>query len=514
MFKIIFSFFLLLSTVCSYSQGGFKKTYALPVNGTNKHNTAEKAFEAPNGNLIEIGLAYNPYDGATFKALTVVGTDAQGNQAWIKTYSSPQYFYLKSHYYHYTAVAKDQNAFYVSVALKDASPTNTIGYGALMKFDYNGDTLWQKTFHGTQNSNLFFTSIVKTYDGGLLMTAINEYNVITLKTDINGNELWRKVLVPSANPGYMPLYGCKVVQDSLTKKLIVLNSDNSKVIVGDSLGNLFSQFTFTTAYGHSFSDMIQVKDKNFIVVGGDNYPVYSHQANGMVPAYKPFILKFDIAGDRLWSRTYGTACIYYNEVKTICEKANGQLFAAIDKYCYDKPYDDLSDNRIMKLDAAGNVVCERNLSRIAPVQRRESINSISMLQNGGIVMAKYSEYFSGMPPGQFRLTTLDSFCCDTLAAWCAIDAVGLRGLSDLTGKAFSVFPNPADNIVNVKIDSPFEAAYKIKISDIGGRELELLSLKEDMQLQLSTENYKSGIYFISVLYDHKSIETKKLVIIK
>ena len=88
--------------------------------------------------------------------------------------------------------------------------------------------------------------------------------------------------------------------------------------------------------------------------------------------------------------------------------------------------------------------------------------------------------------------------------------VGVNELSN--GTSVSVYPNPANDVLNINIGSLKENT-KIKIYNALGE----LVLTESLITQnslLKTHHLQSGIYFYSILVGEKTIKTDKIVIIK
>ena len=69
--------------------------------------------------------------------------------------------------------------------------------GVLIKFDLNGDTIWQKRFYDPANA-VYPQMVSTSVDGGFLITGMYDDPLIVaqqamlIKTDASGNELWRK----------------------------------------------------------------------------------------------------------------------------------------------------------------------------------------------------------------------------------------------------------------------------------------------------------------------------------
>ncbi len=80
-------------------------------------------------------------------------------------------------------------------------------------------------------------------------------------------------------------------------------------------------------------------------------------------------------------------------------------------------------------------------------------------------------------------------------------------VTDASGKAFRIYPNPANNNLNIKSLAPIT---KVELFDITGKKvLETQALVND---KLNISSLKSGMYLIKIQDSNKSIEVKKLII--
>jgi len=83
--------------------------------------------------------------------------------------------------------------------------------------------------------------------------------------------------------------------------------------------------------------------------------------------------------------------------------------------------------------------------------------------------------------------------------------------SDLNNTDIKIYPNPIDNTIQQSINISAPKGTEITIYNIAGAKLLALN-KTAEPFKLPIANLKSGIYFISVASENKTIETKKLII--
>ena len=80
---------------------------------------------------------------------------------------------------------------------------------------------------------------------------------------------------------------------------------------------------------------------------------------------------------------------------------------------------------------------------------------------------------------------------------------------DTKDVVFSLFPNPANEIAYIQFKNDFSSTAKIKIYDVNGKEVEVITSKED-RIPIHINSYAKGIYFVKI--EMKNIQyTAKLI---
>ena len=507
---------LLLSATQLFSQG-FARTYTLESTGNHGFSATRNAIETPGGNYIMIGLTHDTLStidnfyfyrlSGQYTTLSLLATDANGDVIWRKNYHSNTYNYTDN--LGFTgALVKSSSGFYHAVSVKDNQGST---YGLLMKFDYNGDTLWQKRFVSAQpGGTLNLTAISTSVDGGLLLSAFTGTGLVTIKTTTNGVELWRHLLqsIPTstqANTWIVPPIVHKIIQDTATKKIVHLVG---YPVVSDSLGNSIN--TFTLDYSNSMTsillDVIQTQDKNFVAVGYLSGSTYLESHPGPVPIYYPYIIKFSLSGARIWDMPdftyvcYGGSEDYPCGYGAVSEKPNGEIVACGATY--------------MKLSASG-VKKYRRIFSLPRFCSNGSIGgnvmSIDRLASGSFILTKRGVSSFTNCPNPYMLVKIDDNGCDSTISYCNL-VDDIKAQSNPDGFSMNLFPNPANDAVSIRLTAAGEKAMTISITNILDAEIEQLSVKTNSAVQLNTSNYNAGIYFIQAGFEGRVIETKRLMI--
>ncbi|MCH7762002.1 PQQ-like beta-propeller repeat protein, partial [candidate division TA06 bacterium] len=235
--------------------------------------------------------------GAGFFDVYLVKTDSSGDTLWTRTFGGTNWDLGYS-------VHQTQRGEFVIVGLTDPS-----GIGMddvyLIKTDSLGDTLWTKTYGGASVDVGY--SVQETSDGGYIITGYTYsfgaggVDVYLIKTDSLGDTLWTRT------------YGD---DDDDVGRTVQQTSDGGYIIAGhtlsfgaglsdvyliktDSLGDTLWTRTYGGTgkdFGHSVQ---QTSDGGYIITGQMN----SFGAVG----WAVYLIKTDSLGDTLWTKTYGGA---------------------------------------------------------------------------------------------------------------------------------------------------------------------------------------------------------------
>ncbi len=490
-----------------FGQGGFSKNYFLPNSVV---SVCTDVIEGPNGNIIMAGLTFDGPTGSN--RLTIIGTDANGTELWQKNYGSDKFEYLDN-FLSTRSIVKGNNCFYFYSCVRDS---NNKYPSAFIKFDYNGDTLWQKTYYDA-NDYLFIQGIAKSVDNGFLITGffadpVNPIQTtMIIKTDSMGNELWRKKISKSI-PNIQ--VGDNVIQDSTTKKIIIAGyqsngtasayTDYANIVVTDSLGTVLQRKVFSGACSSRFLDIIQTKDKKCIAVGQNN------QCNGLggpngTARNKAYAVKFDLnnLNNVLWTKEFDTLSVY-NFFSTITELGNGDLILAgtLDTL---KNYfvSEKGMLRLIKLDQNGNLKWKKLFSRDSSEKNGKRPRSLNITQNGSYVIA--NELYFATNPRPYSITKIDSTGCDSTVAYC--QTVGFEELK-INNYKLNIYPNPTRDILNIELDDLFAIeTATIKITDLLGQKV--LDLEGSRQINI--KELPKGIYFLQLYNKQKLVAVEKIL---
>jgi len=203
--------------------------------------------------------------GAGYYDIYMVKTDAFGNEEWQQTFGGTEEDFGYS-------VLQTSDGGYVVLGF-------TVSFGSgqkdvwLIKTDAQGIMQWDKTFGGTAGE--IGTEIMETEEGGFIITGYTEsnsnglYDVLLIKTDSNGNEIWSKNIgngnyesgssVAQTHDGGFIITGYTISHGAGLRDIWLVKTDQ--------VGNEEWQYTFGGIYNDEGTHVLQTFSGGFVVVG-------------------------------------------------------------------------------------------------------------------------------------------------------------------------------------------------------------------------------------------------------
>jgi hypothetical protein len=155
--------------------------------GGNDNEVGNSVQQTNDGGYIIIGGINSIISDTTRTHVYLIKTDNNGDTLWTKTYGDNDYNIGKS-------IQQTTDGGFIIAG--HTYSWNGIHDVYLIKTDYNGDTLWTKTFGGEYSDEGY--SVQQTTDGGYIITGSTKLidngkpDVYLIKTDNSGDTLWTK----------------------------------------------------------------------------------------------------------------------------------------------------------------------------------------------------------------------------------------------------------------------------------------------------------------------------------
>jgi len=347
-------------TFWTRTYGGSSDDYAMSVEQTT------------DGGYVVAGFTYS--FGAGSADLYLVKTDGFGDSLWTRVYGGIGFDYA-------LCIQQTDDGGYVV-----AAGTNSFGAGELdfylIKTDASGDTLWSRTYGGSDSDVAF--SIQQTTDGGYIVAGYSMsfgaggMDFYLIKTDASGDSLWSRTYGGSGND-----WGASVQQTADGGYIVAgrtdsfgAGSNDSYLVKTDAAGDTLWTRTYGGTGSENAYSVQQTTDEAYILGGWTN----SFGSGG----FDLYLVKTDVSGDTVWTRTYGGSNDDYGT--SVLETADGGYILAGYSNSFGAGEQDFY---LVKTDENGHALWTRTYGG----GRDDAAYSIQQTTDGGYIVAGYTESF-------------------------------------------------------------------------------------------------------------------------
>ena len=380
-----------------------------------------------------------------------------------------------------------------------AGYTGTYGAGSydayLIRTDSSGNTLWTKTFGGTNQD--FGRSIQQTEDGGFILVGTTSSfgagyrNVYLIKTDSSGDTIWTKTFGGTGDCGG---YSVQQTKDSgfiIAGYTGTFGTDSADVylIKTDSSGDTL----WTRTYGGTKEDesysVQQTNDNGFIITGWTN----SFGAGGR----DIYLIRTNFSGDTLWTKTFGsTGEDYGHSVQQTQDNGfiiTGDIFSSgTDGGVY-----------LIRTDSSGDTLWTKTFGGTNDAWGE----SVQQTEDGGFIVAGAIWSFgAGHNDYDVYLIRLGK-------------EVGVEETSNIKTQnaKIEIWQNPFIKSTIIKYQIPVRTRVILSVYDISGSCVKTLINGEkpagSYNITLTSKELKTGVYFVRLTAGTFK-ETKKLILMK
>ncbi len=278
---VFFALFACISVV--NSQATFNK--AIDLTGTREEIYSIKQ---PNDTTYLV-TGYISVSAANKDAMAAL-LDTGGNVIWTKQYGG------STHERMYDICKEDSNTFYLAGYTSSYGAGSKDGY--VIKINYNGDTLWTKTFGNSESNE--FQGIDYTPAGNLIITGTTLISstqyLYLVKLDTAGNLIWEKTFGSGAIIGYDVFAGYNgYIISGLIEKMVP-KVNQAYLFKTDTAGNIKWEKDYGSNYADVAHKAIPTSDSGIAMVG----TYQSGPSN-----FDAYVVKTDSLGNQQWNQIIG-----------------------------------------------------------------------------------------------------------------------------------------------------------------------------------------------------------------
>lgn len=347
----------------------------------------------------------------------------------------------------------------------------------LVRTTSSGDTIWSRSIGGQGEESA--DGVIQLNSGEFIICGRTKYNshglfdFLLIKVDANGDTLWSRVIGGSENEE------AKSIQHTSDGGLIIagytesypVGSKNCFLVKTDMSGDTL----WTRSYGGSANDYLhavkQTSDGGYIMTG------VTHSIG--VSTENMYVIRANSIGDTLWTRSYGQVG-RWSWGHDIIETADGGF--AITGLIRTASPNGGSDLYFVKVDAMGFVEWEHEFKIEPSNTSYTSSVGHSLLQtpDGGFAIA--GRWFNG---GTYEVLLIKTQADGT---------VGIGEMPNASG--FEVFPNPFRDYSTLKFNNPTGEPFTMNLySSSGQLVMTSANIRAD-QYVIERANLANGLYHV------------------
>ena len=380
--------------------------------GGSKDDVINSTIQTSDGDYISVGYSYSDQTGditdhnqdSRYSDCLISKTDQDGNIIFTKLYGGPNLDGL------YQVIETTDNNFiaagYTNGAGGDVQSNPKGAYDCLLiKFDQDGNIIWDKTYGGS--SGEMFFNISATNDGGYVAVGESAFgggditdpsnnpivgytDGLIVKFDQAGNQQWNQMfggsdydqfndVIQLQDGSYIAVGSTKSNDGEIT------NTNNTGqhglLTIFDQSGIEQANFTFNNST--EFNQIIVDQDGNLYIAG--NIMTTKYEDNMQYQTTDGILTKLDQSYNLIWQQQYGN--IRSDNFTDLLINNQGNIIVSGYLTIDNQTSQGNKDGLIIEYDQNGNIITESNYGG----NQAEQFNSIIQITDNQYVASGYSE---------------------------------------------------------------------------------------------------------------------------
>ncbi|KQC14549.1 MAG: hypothetical protein APR63_13955 [Desulfuromonas sp. SDB] len=470
----IFLFLISILIIFSSLYAGWERTY-----GGSEIDIGSSVQQTMDGGYIVVGSSES--FGPGWSDFWLIKTAANGETSWTKTYGGSN-----DYDYGYSVDQTSDGGFILT------GSTNSYGAGELdlwlIKTDENGDTIWTKTYGGSEDD--CGNSVQQVSDGGYIITGYtgstgSGYNeVLLIKTNINGDIIWSKTFggldgaigncIQQTNDGGYIIVGSTWISNFANYPDIYVIKTNS---IGDT--------NWTRIFGCNDRDIgysiQQTNDGGYILIG--------QTAIQGPDDWDAWLIKTNNNGDSIWTRVISGST--WDGGYSVQQTFDSGFIVSGSSCSFGAGSHDVW---LIKTDSNGDTVWTKTFGGISG-DYGNSVKETS--DNGFIICGSTESYGSGIR---------DIYLIKTNENGVPVNEIIISKPSEFSYSIDQI----SRNNVSIEFSLPVESMVEINIFDACGRKISTSGFGYYPAGNHSVDFHldRSGIYFFSISTEDDQIFEK------
>ncbi|MBL7778566.1 MAG: T9SS type A sorting domain-containing protein [Chitinophagales bacterium] len=396
---------------------------------------------------------------------------------------------------------------------------NNFKGGLFFKLKQNGAIEFAKEYIDTTAWGYGFTGVLQLPDSSFVImglrtgTTQNYYISVVIKTDPQGNQLWREQYFNEMPTGITHLNSDHILLSSYTGLFTGPNAFFNTVFrTIDTSGHLLATWVDTSKKTFGANAYLQLNDGGGIYVSEWINDIYTSAGNP--PTYLSmrcgYIVREDSTHHKIWELKLGQASAIPNLFQ-LKKLSDGHYLAA--GGTYDSTYTDGQPYKntgwLIKFDENGQVIWQRKYFNTEDYPGQTNyLYDLVELADGSIVAAgeridEFNDY-----PQRGWLLRLDSYGC-------LVPGCQLVGLDESTSEKMylSIYPIPVSDQLYIHFNSPkVEGKYSLKIYTTDSKEVyNMANLVNNSTYVLNTHLFPKGVLIVQLFDERKLVSSQKIV---